>query len=962
MNVKKRNGSFQQISFDKILFRLQSLCDKEPKLASIDVIPISQKIILQLYSGIETYKLDELGAQICASQITTHPQFGTLASRLIISNNHKLTSPSFSETAYLLYNNKDEFGDINSLISEDVYTTILNNKEKLNSEINYESDFLFDYFGFKTLEKAYLINIDGKIIERVQHMIMRVALGIHGDHIEKVIETYRYMSNKHFIHATPTLFHSGTKFPQLLSCFLLGMEDSVDGIYKCVSDCAKISKWAGGIGVWAHNIRAFNSYIKSTNGKSNGIIPMLRVLNATAKHINQSGKRNGSFAIYLSCWHADIETFLEAKKNHGDEEARARDLFYALWISDLFMKRVKNNETWSLMCPNQAKGLSDVYGSDFEKLYIKYEDDPKYIIKKIPAQELWEKILIAQIETGTPYILYKDACNMKSNQKNIGTIKSSNLCTEIIEYSDEEQYACCTLGSLGLPSFIEDYDYKQIAKITLFTKSDCIFCKYAKTYLKNLGINYTELDFIENRNQFDDMLNIVSKDIEIKTVPQIFIEYTSGNSSDKDITSSNTSGNIGDNTSGNTNGNIEYIGGFSELFVFFKPKFNFKKLYDTVRLLTYNLNKIIDINHYPVPETRYSNKLHRPIGIGVQGLADVYFLMRVAFDSKEAILLNKQIFATIYYASLEESLSISKLRKPIMLKIKELRKIINTPYRKANEYRSVKDNIYNWCTGNSKPIYTNLDDEKILLTEYENKVLPIDEELYNANLQEKEDNYMGAYSSFKGSPLSEGKFQFDLWNKDPLTEVPGIVFEWDTLRQDICDNGVRNSLLVAPMPTASTSQILGNNECIEPITSNIYSRSVLAGTYVIVNKYLLNDLIALELWNDTLKNQIISNGGTIQTIENIPDVIKNLYKTAWDLSQKAIIDQSADRGIYVCQSQSLNLFLKNPDFSKLSSMHMYAFSKGLKTGMYYLRTKAVARAQQFTIEPEKKDDCEMCSA
>ena len=955
MNVKKRNGSYQKVSFDKILWRLQSLSDKEPKLEGIDIIPISQKVISQLYSGIETFKLDELAAQICASQITAHPEYGVLGSRLIISNNQKLTSPSYSETAYILYNNKDKFGEHNPLISNDIYTIILDNKEKLNSAINYENDFLFDYFGFKTLEKAYLININGVIIERIQHLIMRVSLGIHGNNIEKVLETYHYMSQKHFIHATPTLFHSGTEYPQLLSCFLLGMEDSVDGIYKCLSDCAKISKWAGGIGVWAHSIRSYNSYIKSTNGKSNGVLPMLKVFNSVAKHINQSGKRNGSIALYLSAWHADIEKFLDAKKNHGDEEARARDLFYALWLSDLFMERVRNNGMWTLMCPNQAKGLNDTYGDEFVKLYTQYENDPKYVIKKIKAVDLWEKIIISQIETGTPYILYKDACNKKSNQQNLGTIKSSNLCTEIIEYSDEKQYACCTLGSIGLPSFIEPYDYSTIETVTVFTNPDCKFCKYAKTYLKNLNINYTELDFIEKRAILDEMM---PPNIEIITVPQIFIKYKSG-AKDPGAKDSRTK-DPGTKESGTKE---SYVGGFDDLMMTFKSTFNFKKLYKTVRILTYNLNRIIDINHYPVPETRYSNKLHRPIGLGVQGLADVYFQMCVPFDSEGASLLNKQIFATIYYASLEESLSICKVRKETMVNIKELRKKINTPYVKANEYTENIRNIYKWKTGSPKTVMDNAAIEEKKLIELENSILCVDEELYkNSDLVEREDKYLGSYSSFEGSPLSKGLFQFDMWDKQPLERVPEIEFDWDSLRNEIIENGIRNSLLVAPMPTASTSQILGNNECIEPITSNIFSRSVLAGTFVVVNKYLLNDLIKLELWDDALKNRIIQAGGTVQNIEIIPDSIKKLYKTAWDISQKVIIDQSADRGIYVCQSQSLNLFLKNPDFNKLSSMHMYAFSKGLKTGMYYLRTKSVARAQQFTIEPDKQSDCEMCSA
>jgi ribonucleoside-diphosphate reductase alpha subunit len=851
MKVIKRNGQSEEVSFDKVTSRLRYLCQMEPKLR-IDPIYISQKVCSQIFNGVSTSDLDELSAQTCTSNITVHPDYGLLASRLIISNNHKLTSPSFSETIYLLYNNRDNHNKQCPLVSTDLFKTVMTNKDKLNSCIKYDRDYAFDYFGFKTLEKAYLIKVNGKIVERIQHLFMRVSLGIHGNNIKMALETYDAMSQKYFIHATPTLFHSGTTRPQLLSCFLMGIGDSVDGIYKTISDCAKISKWAGGVGIWAHDIRATNSIIRSTNGKSNGLIPMLRVFNETARHINQSGKRNGSFAIYLEPWHADILEFLEAKKNHGDENARARDLFYALWLPDLFMKRVKEDGNWSLMCPDTCRYLSDSYGEKFEQLYLSYEKDDTKVRNVIKARTLWEKILISQIETGTPYLLYKDACNLKSNQQNLGTIRSSNLCTEIIEYSDDKEYACCTLASIGLPKYVVPFDNKSIKSVEIYTKSTCKFCRYAKNLLNSKNINFKEVNLDENniRDKFFEEIN-KEREEPLTTVPQIMI-------------------------------NGKYIGGFNDLYNYFKPTLDYKTLMNNTRIITRNLNHVIDINYYPIEETKVSNFRHRPIGIGVQGLADVYALFKCSFDSSEAKEINKKIFAAIYYASMSESMVLSKNNRP--------------------------------------------------------------------------------YSTFENSPVSKGIFQFDLWGQQPVNYVGDIELNWTDLKNDVQRYGVRNSLLLAPMPTASTSQILGNNECIEPFTSNIYSRSTLAGTFIVVNKHLLNDLIDIQIWQPSIKDDIIKNGGSIQNIDIIPDVIKDIYKTSWDLSQKSLIDQAADRGIYICQSQSLNLYMKNPDLSKLSSMHMYTWSKGLKTGIYYLRTKAVAKAQQFTIEPERNDGCEMCSA
>jgi len=757
MKVIKRNNISEEISFDKIKSRLNHMKNMNEILNNVDIVEITQKVIAHLHNDIETKMIDEISANICSSLVTVHPDYVKLSSRIIISNNHKNT-----------YNNLGiKFEKLNkeNIISKEIYDIYLNNKELIDKSIDYNRDYNFDYFGFKTLEKSYLQKINNETIERIQDMLMRVSLGIHKDNIEDVIKTYDNMSNKYFIHASPTLYNAGTNNPQLLSCFLLGIDDSIQGIYKCLSDCASISKWAGGIGLHISNIRGRNSYINGTNGFTSGIIPMLRVFNSTARYVNQGGKRLGSFAIYLEPHHCDILEFLELKKNHGLEEERARDLFYAMWISDLFMKRVKNNQEWSLFSPDECKDLENVYGDEYEKLYIKYENEGK-TRKKIPAQQLWFKMCISQIETGTPYILFKDHINRKSNQKNYGVIKSSNLCTEITEYSDNKEYACCTLSSICLPTFL---------------KSD-------------------------------------------KT-------------------------------------------------------FDFNKLREVVHIVTNNLNKIIDLNYYPVPETELSNKKHRPLGIGVQGLADLFIEKEIGFDSNEAKQLNKEIFATIYYSALEKS------------------------HELALKY--------------------------------------------------------GHYETFKGSPISQGLFQFDLWNVKPIESVDGLDLNWNELRNKIMKDGIYNSLLLAPMPTASTSQIMGFNECFEPYTSFIYTRSTLAGQFEIINHKLIKDLLKLNLWNKNIKNKILLNDGSIQNIEEIPDNIKKIYKNSWDLSNKTLIDMSADRGAYVCQSQSLNLFVAEPTFKSLSSMHFYSWNKGLKTGIYYLRTLPKTTAQKFTIEPEKA--CDNCS-
>ncbi len=752
MQVIKRNGKKEAVHFDKITSRVMKL-SYGLQLKSEDIIEIAKKVVAGIYNNVTTTELDNLAAETSASFTTRHPDFAVLAARIAVSNLHKNTKKSFSETAELLYNYIDDKTNAPApLLADDVYAVIKENADLLDAAIIYERDYHFDFFGFKTLEKSYLLKVNGKITERPQHLFMRVALGIHKTDVEAAIETYNLMSEKWFIHATPTLFNAGTPKPQMSSCFLLSMkEDSISGIYDTLKDCAMISQAAGGIGLNIHNVRATGSYIKGTNGTSNGIIPMLRVFNDTARYVDQGGgKRKGAFSVYLEPWHADVFEFLELRKNHGKEEMRARDLFLALWIPDLFMKRVEADGVWSLFCPNEAQNLHTTHGAEFDELYTKYEQEGK-AKKTIQARELWNAVLESQIETGTPYVLYKDAANAKSNQKNLGTIRCSNLCTEIIEYSDDKETAVCNLASLSLPRFVEG------------------------------------------------------------------------------------------------------------------ATFNFEKLVEVTKIVTRNLNKVIDGNYYPIPETERSNVRHRPIGIGVQGLADVFMMLGLPFESEMAKLLNKNIFETIYFAAMTSSCELAQ-----------------------------KD---------------------------------------------------GAYETFKGSPLSEGKFQFDLWDVAPSER-----HDWEGLRKNVMAHGVRNSLLLAPMPTASTSQILGNNECFEPYTSNIYNRRVLSGEFAVVNKHLLKDLGKLNLWNDNMKQRIIAANGSVQNIEEIPANLKEIYKTVWEIKQKTVIDMSADRGAFICQSQSLNLFVEQPNFAKLSSMHFYTWKKGLKTGMYYLRTKAAADAIKFTVD------------
>ena len=784
MYVVKRDGRKEVVKFDKITARIKKLCYGLNAL----VVPekVAMRVIEGLYDGVTTSELDNLAAEVAATNTISHPDYALLASRIVVSNLHKNTKKSFTDTMEDLYSYVDpKTNQPAPLLSDDVYKAIKDNAEVLDSNIIYDRDFRYDFFGVKTLERSYLLKLNGEVAERPQHMLMRVAMGIHKTDIEAAISTYNYMSEGWFTHATPTLFNSGTPKAQMSSCFLLKMqEDSIGGIYDTLKQCAQISQSAGGIGLSIHDIRATGSYIKGTNGTSNGIVPMLKVFNDTARYVDQGGgKRKGSFAIYVEPWHADIFSFLDLKKNTGKEEDRARDLFYALWIPDLFMKRVEEKGEWTLMCPNECPGMSDVYGDEFDALYLKYESEGKGR-KTIKAQDLWFKICESQIETGTPYMLYKDAANSKSNQKNLGTIKSSNLCTEIMEYTSDDEVAVCNLASIALPKFVAE------------------------------------------------------------------------------------------------------------------GKFDHDKLFEVAYKVTKNLDSVIDQNYYPIPEARNSNMRHRPIGIGVQGLADAFILMRFPFESEEAKALNKEIFETIYYAALTAS-----------------------------------------------------------------KDLAIEN---------------GPYETWKGSPISEGTMQFDLWGVTPTDR-----WEWKVLKEEVMEHGVRNSLLLAPMPTASTAQILGNNECFEPYTSNIYTRRVLSGEFIVVNKHLLRDLVKLGLWNDSLKNQLMGANGSIQNIKEIPDNIKELYKTAWEISQKTILDMAADRGAYIDQSQSLNIFMENANYAKLTSMHFYGWKAGLKTGMYYLRTKAATDAIKFTLDKEamaqptakteeerlaeiacsldNPEDCEMCS-
>ena len=1059
MYVTKRSGTQEIVSFDKILSRIKKL-GQEANI-KLNYTTLVMKVIDQLYSGISTTKIDELSAEQCASMSSIHPDYNTLAGRIIVSNHHKNTEESFSKVMQQLANYRDKHNKSSPLVTAEFMETVHANSAELNAMCDYERDYLIEYFGFKTLERAYLMQVNRVIVERPQHMWLRVAIGIHRNDLARVRETYDLMSQKMFTHATPTLFNAGTPHPQLSSCYLLAMEnDSIDGIYNTLRDCALISKWAGGIGLHIHNVRASGSHIRGTNGASNGIVPMLKVFNNTAKYVDQGGgKRNGSFAIYLEPWHADIENFLQMRKNHGDEEMKARDLFYALWIPDLFMQRVKTDGTWTLMCPDECPGLADVHSEQFVKLYESYEAAGRGR-KTMKARDLWFQVLDAQMETGTPYLCYKDAANRKSNQQNLGTIKSSNLCvapetvilTDIgpveiqrlcdqrvrvwngVEFSEVTVYQTgenqelitvetddgailrCTpyhrffihseegthidvreaitlspgdllmqcdfpFISACIVEFAEFYDKAYILSV------DGNIHMYADNYeaalrqkcvLQGCGIN---VDIVRKDGEFliNVYLNLTREDLhhlikhgfsprewigeadpdadpntfgEISPKPRQVRVKSVVNFLRKDDTFCFTehkrnAGVFNGMLTSQCSEIIEYsdehetavcnlasiaLPSFVKVDSTTKSaEFDYEKLHQVAKVVTYNLNRIIDVNFYPTEKTRRSNLRHRPIGIGVQGLADVFMMLDLPFSADKSKQINRDIFETIYHAALEQSCEIAEARFKLL-----------EPLALDDDFSDrlhIDDHV-------ALKRHTNAYEEPLLHTAFR-----------------------GAYSSFVGSPASRGELQFDMWGV-----IPGDRYDWATLKTRIRAHGIRNSLLLAPMPTASTSQILGFNECIEPITSNIYNRRTIAGEFILANKYLMQDLLKLDMWTEKMKNNIIANNGSIQHLEQIPVEIREKYRTVWEIPMRQLIDMAADRGAFVCQSQSLNLWLEDPNYSNLTSMHFYSWSKGLKTGIYYLRRRARHQAQQFTIEPEKKDlggkmeeetedeICEMCSA
>ena len=1095
MRVIKRNGDLEEIAFDKILNRIKKL-GLEANI-NVNYSSLTMKVIDQLYDKIHTTKIDELTADHCISLSTHHPDYANLAGRIVISNHQKNTSPSFSEVMKQLYYFYDIHGEHSPIVSQELWEMVSSHRELFDEMVRHERDYLIDFFGFKTLERAYLCKVNNIIVERPQYMWMRVAIGIHGTNIDDIKETYDLMSQKYFTHATPTLFNAGSPRPQLSSCFLQAMEnDSVDGIYNTLKECAQISKYSGGIGLHIHNIRCKNSHIRGTNGKTDGIVPMLKVFNSTARYINQSGKRNGSFAIYLEPWHGDIESFLEMRKNHGDEEMKARDLFYALWVPDLFMERIKENKKWSLFCPDECPGLSDVYGSKFKELYETYESSGK-ARKTVEARDLWFKVLDAQMETGTPYLLYKDAANLTSNQKNIGTIKSSNLCVapetlvltdngqipiheleckeikvwngqrfsdtmvfktgenqELIEVetSDgcvlhctpyhrffienkkstakdkeasivEAQHltindviVACDYPIIDGETHLETFDINIIPQGSISMESKMkwlsLFCEkygivsskinllksaisimhknketlmavkcllqtcginaplsktsyynylYPDTAYYTLKINSTQLRILMDhglrysspiitallQKKYDDNIDVTPEPIKV-------IRITSNGRKDDTYCFNEPINHAGIFNGILTSQCTEIIQVSDEketsvcnlasiglpTCVDEKTRtFDYKKLHEVTKVITKNLNKIIDINYYPTAKSQRSNLLNRPIGIGIQGLADVFMMMDIPFHSDLAKKINIDIFETIYHAALEKSNEIAIDR-----------------HNKMKRFHSFYNNMKT-LSPNKPEEYVKTD----LIFEHFSVLKPLYGEMDNLS-----NDRCGAYSSFEGSPASLGYLQFDMWDVVPNTTR----YDWTYLKQSIRKFGLRNSLLLAPMPTASTSQILGFNECFEPITSNIYSRSTLAGEFILANKYLMNDLIELGLWNERIKDNIIANKGSIQQLTVLPQHIRDKYKIVWEIPMKHIIDMSADRGAYICQSQSLNLWLEDPNYNTLTSMHFYGWKKGLKTGIYYLRRKAKHQAQQFSIEPERKQEeenkhdeiCEMCSA
>ena len=1053
MYVTKRNGQLEIVSFDKILTRIKKL-GKEADI-KLNYTSLVMKVIDQLYSGISTTKIDELSAEQCASMSSIHPDYNTLAGRITVSNHHKNTESSFTAVMRKLYEYRDKHNKHCPLVTPDFFDIVSTNSEEFDAMCDYERDYFIEYFGCKTLERAYLMQVDKVIVERPQHMWLRVAVGIHGDNIMRVRETYDLMSRKMFTHATPTLFNAGTPHPQLSSCFLLAMEnDSIDGIYNTLRDCAMISKWAGGIGLHIHNVRASGSHIRGTNGSSNGIVPMLKVFNNTAKYVDQGGgKRNGSFAIYLEPWHADVEQFLQMRKNHGDEEMKARDLFYALWIPDLFMERVKADGNWTLMCPDECPGLADVHSKEFVTLYESYEAAGRGR-KTMKARDLWFQVLDAQMETGTPYLCYKDAANRKSNQQNLGTIKSSNLCVapetviltdtgpveiqtlkdQIVNVWNGQEFSEVTVYQTGKNQELisietddgailrctpyhrffvhsEDGTYIDLREARELKEGDQLMeCNYP--FIPTCMTEFTSFYEKSHISAVNDTIQMFSHTIEelqrqkcvlqgcginvpiirsngsIKTsyieisTDHMHILKKNGFSPNKNSLEMSTPPEIQCNPQP-TYVKIKTVVNFlrtDDTYCFTEPKrnagifngiitsqcseiiefsneeesavcnlasialpafvtstnddqmeFDYNKLHEVAKVVTYNLNRVIDVNYYPTDKTKRSNMRHRPIGIGVQGLADVFMQMGLPFSADESKQINRDIFETIYHAALEQSCEIAEERYLLLEPL--------AIYDDFSDRLSIDDQV-----------------------KLQNHINSYEEPLLNTS-------YRGAYSSFKGSPASRGELQFDLWGVEPSDR-----YDWTALKSRIRERGIRNSLLLAPMPTASTSQILGYNECIEPITSNIYNRRTIAGEFILANKYLMKDLLDLDLWNEKMKNNIIANNGSIQHLEQIPVEIREKYRTVWEIPMRQLIDMAADRGAFVCQSQSLNLWLEDPNYSNLTSMHFYSWSKGLKTGIYYLRRRARHQAQQFTIEPEKKDlggkmeenvedeICEMCSA
>ena len=880
MLVQKRNKNTEPIYFDKITERIRKLINND-EMKYLDPILIAQKVIERLYSGITTEELDKISADICVNLSTTHPSYANLGGKILISNLHKKTDNTFVYKMKLLQNE--------NIINKDFLNYVIQNEDKLNNIIDYNNDYIYDYFGFKTLEKSYLLKINNVIIERPQDMLLRVAITLQYGNLELIEKTYKYMASGYYIHASPTLFNSGTNNQQLSSCFLLGLEDSLTDITKTWDSCAQISKGAGGIGIHVNNIRSKHSKIKGTGGLSNGIVPFLQIFNYIARWVDQGGRRPGSIAIYIEPYHSDILDFLDLRKNFGAETERARDLFQSLWIPDLFMKLIQEDKDWYLMSADECPGLSDVYGDEFEKLYWQYVNEKKYR-KVINARKLWTKILETQIETGMPYLGFKDHINKKCNQKNLGTIKSSNLCHEITEFSNSNEYGVCNLASLGLKNFIIPFKNDINNEWIIYTKNNCKYCIFAKNYLNNYNIKYTEIYYSnESHMELKTLLNKTNI-----TYPQIFI---------------------------NNDDELNNIGGWTEL-------------YEISYLATINLDKVIDINYYPIPQAKYSNIKNRPIGLGIQGLADALVLLRIPFDSEESIEFNKKIMEIIYFAAITASNDIAKNR------YENIKKLID--YINENKLKNIIPEYYDINYVFENDYYNNLYHEL---------------KFNKCELLDTNKTYIGAYSTFENSPFSEGKFQFDLWDIKPTNE------KWNILRQDVIKYGTRNSLLTALMPTASTSQILGNNECFEFFTNNIYTRKTHAGDFIIVNKYLIKDLLSINLWSPEIKDKIINYNGSIQQIDDIPVEFKELYKTIWEIKQIWVLKNALARSPYVDQAQSMNIFMAKPDFQRLNSCHFNAWELGLKTGMYYLRTRPSVDAIKFTIDPNlENNSCINCSA